>query len=204
MATYSITQNAVVEIQVLGRLHGQRTRNVFHYRYTGSTSLDGPTTLDALMDEFEAEILAGWFIVTSSEWMCDGVQCQLISPTRYRSRFKAIAQAGQVQGNSLPTTTCVVLRRTAILSGRRYQGRIYVAGVPTSSENDSQLSAAVLANWTGLASNLKEPLEGGTAVECFVPNLARTAPASGVTDVELTALDPILRIQRRREVGVGE
>lgn len=204
MASYNINQNAITEIQILGRLHGQRTRNVFHYRYTGTTPLDGPTTIDALLEEFQVEILEGIRGLLSNEWMCEALSGQLVAPVRYRVRFKVINQAGAVQQGSLPSTTCVVMRRTAILSGRKYQGRVYIPGIPTGSEQDSVLHPNVLVPWTDASISLKEPLSGGTAVEPFVPNLRRTAPASALEDVELTGLDTVLRIQRRREVGVGE
>jgi hypothetical protein len=204
MATYSISQNSIVEMQMLGTLHGQRTRNIFHYRYTGSTQLDGPTTLDALMDEFEAEIQTPLRLLLSNEWMNDGVMAQLISPTRYRARFKAVATAGGVVSSSLPSTSCVVLRRKAIASGRQYQGRVFIPGIPTQYEDNSRLGAGVIAGWTAAADLLKEPLEGGTAVEAFVPTITKIGPATALYDVDIVELDTILRSQRRREVGVGE
>lgn len=204
MATYSINQNGVIEIQILGTLHEQRTRNVFHYRYTGTTQLDGPTTIDALMDEFDTEVGAGLRSLQSADYVVNGVQAQLISPTRYRSRFKAISLPGGVQGASLPSSSCVVLRRRAIQSGKQFQGRIFVPGIPLSSTSESKLLPAQIAVWDLAATSLKEPLEGGTAVEAFVPTISKVGPATANYDVDSVFLDNVLRVQRRRELGVGE
>lgn len=204
MATYNISSQAVIQVQVLGRLHGQRTRNVFHYLYTGSTPLDGPTTLDELIDEFKLEVWDGFVALLSDEWRLENITAQALQPVRYRARVKNYIIQGGTVGNSLPTTSAVVCRRVGVVSGRRYQGRIFVAGIPAQSESDSTLAVAVRANWNTAALGLKEPLQGGTLTEPFIPVISTIPVVTPLDSVDLTSVDNNLRIQRRREIGVGE
>jgi hypothetical protein len=204
MATYPLPPQAVVEVQILGTLHGQRTRNTFHYLYTGSTPLDGPATLDALLTEFEQEVGNVILALQSNEQMCDGYQIQLIHPTRYRSRFLASATPGSVQSSSLPSTSTVVLGRQGIVAGRRYQGRIYVPGVPLNHEDNSKIAVGQINAWTLAAEKLKKVLKGATVNDVFVPVVSKKQVVTGLDSVELTSMDPVLRVQRRRELGVGE
>ena len=96
------------------------------------------------------------------------------------------------------------MRRAAILAGRRYQGRIYVAGIPVQSEQDSRLSDASAFSWDTAAPLLKEPLMGGTQTSPFIPIVSINTLTPGLDDVDTVAVDHTLRVQRRREVGVGE
>lgn len=205
MATYAINTGAIVECQIIGRLHGQRTRNTFHYRYGGTVAIpDGVAELTALLADFITTVASPMMALQSNEWEREATSIQVISPTRYRAIFDIGGGSGGVQGESLPSGVSVVLRRQAIAAGRQYQGRIYVPGIPVSQELDSQLTAAARDLWQTFAAQLAVPLDGPGSLDDFVPVVHFGADANALDAVHQVVCDENLRYQRRREVGVGE
>jgi len=202
---YIIPPGAVIQFQILGRLHGQRTRNVFHYRYAGSANVDdGAAELTALADDFHDEV--AFFILQqqSDEFTLEQIMAQAIAPTRYRAVFKDVNIPGAVEGNSVPSGVAVVLRRFAELSGRHFQGRVYIPGLPVASESDSQVLIDDRAAWSAVAQKFLTVLTGPEGGENYRMVVSTDIIVTSADEVFGAALDINLRYQRRREVGVGE
>lgn len=116
-------------------------------------------------------------------------------------------------GVSCPPATAVVARKRTGFIGRKYRGRNYYAGIPVGSTSVGQLTSGALAAWTAAVSALivNQPGFGGDGTPVFVPVIVGVAtkdegghPLSyRVTQVTATDVDPVLRQQRRREIGVG-
>lgn len=202
---YTIPVGAAVEIQMLGRLHGQRTRTTFHYLYKGSASApDAVVSLNALIDDFEATVASPIRTVTSEEWTHEFTTAQLIFPVRYRVVTRSVNVAGLVPGQSCPSGVSVVVRRTTERSGRRFQGRIYIPGFPVTWELDSEIDPSRRDDYDTLVANIPAVLEGNDVSEDFVPIVSKVPPFGNEDTITATLLDPILRYQRRREIAVGE
>lgn len=205
MAVYVMPVNAVVEIQIVGRLHGQTTRTTFHYRYSGiASSPDGATAIGDFLDNFDVQVGAKIRGLASNEWMHEYTTGQMINPTRYRAVFDDIGQNGVVVSNSCPSGTAVVISRQGLIADRKWNGRIYLPAVPTSIEDNSMIDGGAQGNYDPLLASMLVVLQGSVPAEQFTPIVGPKNPATALDDVLTTRLDPILRYQRRREIGVGE
>jgi len=207
---YALTAGSdyILEIQLVGRLHGQTTRNVFHYHFE-------PTAEIADGAGFVSNVLATWhtgvgaLIVSglSNEWSIRELTGQVVDPVRYRKEFADVAtldpNEGQIVANSLPSAVCAVVSMYGDVADPTFQGRKYFGGIPASYEEDSRLNQDGM-DWLSLAavgcSNML--LVAQTTVR---PTIAKTGAATALAR-QVTAAVPrdVLRIQRRREVGVGE
>jgi len=203
---YTIPNGSKIRVQVVGRLHGQRTRTTFSYLYTGAaTAPDGVAALTAMLTDFEDQIGVELKNVSSSEWDHEYTSAQVISPTRYRMVVQPINLQGAIAGNALPSAVAAVIKRTTDRAGRRYQGRIYLPGVPATYEDDSEIAVIKRPLYDTLAANMVTPLEGVDPGEDFTPVVSLEGAMIPAADtVRDAVLDPVLRYQRRREVGVGE
>jgi len=111
-----------------------------------------------------------------------------------------------------PSTAVVTRKRTAVL-GRKGRGRNYWPGVPMGSTSIGQLTSGAFAAWTTAWTAFLQTLtlsSGGGSV-AFNPVIvgidtkdeAGHALTYRVTDITSADVDPVLRQQRRREIGVG-
>lgn len=206
---YSIQAPALMEIQLVGRLHGQRTRNVFHYLYKPENIdlNDGRTAAENARDNFDVQVWNALQGLVSQEFTCEFITAQWVLPTRYRAVIQVNNEQGEVQGSSLPSYCAVVVSKYANNSGPIYQGRNYFAGIPVTSEADSLLSPAAFLAWDAFIDNLLIPLNLGLPEADVVLCTATPDsifPLNVATEVNDVVLKNVLRAQRRREVGVGE
>jgi hypothetical protein len=202
---YVIAQDHVVEAQVVGSLHGQTTRTTFHYRVNTPADIpDGREALDDWIIAFEAAVAAPLRFVQSAEFEHIHTTMQVIHPNRYRYVLAPVNMLGETSGQAMPSTCCVVVRRFAETSGRMFQGRIYLPGVPASIEDNSRIASAAVPLYDDVLVALKDTILGTPAEQELIPIVRYLPPVSGLNDVTGTALNRNLRSQRRREVGVGE
>lgn len=204
---YTIEPPALMEIQIVGRLHGQRTRNVFHYVYRNQDPIvDGNAVALAVAGEFVDQVYAALITMVSNEWTCEAVTAQWVQPIRYRMAHVVPETAvGVIVGNSLPAYCAAVISLYTELSGRPHQGRKYIAGVPSQYEENSNISDVYVDLLNDLGAMMTENLEvAGPAT--FEPTLTTPDSWPAVTEQAISDWVPrkILRVQRRREVGVGE
>ena len=203
---YTLPGDSLIQVQIMGFLHGQRTRNVFHYVKNNATVLDGRAALLEFGDWFQTfvnmPILAG----QSQEFLCEMLQLQAIFPTRYRAVQLGVHEQGAIEGNSLPSGVAAVVSTYAHQSGRPFQGRHYIPGIPVDRENDSQLNAAGNTWLTNVATALEGSYNSIAAGWTMTPVVSPNALPGIWTAYQLELATPrsILRYQRRREVGVGE
>lgn len=123
------------------------------------------------------------------------------------------SQAGSVTTTCCPPTVAVVIRKRTTLLGRAYRGRAFFAGIPIGSTSLGLLSEAAQAAWEAdLTSALAVTINSGeTGGPDFAPVLVgalRAVQPGPITSYRVTPivsadLDPVLRVQRRREIGVG-
>jgi hypothetical protein len=206
---YAINTPALLELQVVGLLHAQTTRNVFHYAKADTTTIaDGAAHLQAFSLAFTANLTAAMRGCASNEWSVQRVTYQWIKPTRYRQfEVQIFPNAGTVVQNSLPSGASICLSKTTRRSGVKWRGRTYLAGIPATFEDDSKVAAAAAAPLATLMT-LLSGVQTINGVPMY-PWVNKDAPTGQTTDTEDHTIDsviyrPPLRYQRRREVGVGE
>ena len=206
---YVIGDSSIIEVQMIGLLHGQTIRNVFHYLYPpGEPALpDGRAELVALLADFESEIWTPLKALTSEEYRLRFLTAQVVVPTRRRAVISAIDELGSVSGNALPSYCAVVVSKFADTAGPKFQGRNYFAGIPSVHEEDSRLEETAYNSWVTFSSQLASAMDGDSDVDIFLPTIQGPTTEDTISDafaVTGVAVKDVLRAQRRREFGVGE
>lgn len=208
---YPIGANSILEIQIVGRLDGQTTRNVFHYWYpTGS---DGITDGEQAASDFAADFSGNVYVALTSlictSWNLQYIQSQWIQPTRWRAVQQSatdlgVPQTGVIATACTPSGAAVVVSKYSEHAGHSFQGRNYFAGIPVSSLTNSVLNSLAQGNWDLFALTLLDTIVtsiGDAAVPVVIAQ-----GAAGSTDhiVSTVTAQDTVRYQRRREVGQGE
>lgn len=206
-----IEQGDLVLATLRMTLHGQRCLCTFWYYaladYPNQEEVD-------LAGEFAAawntQNQPGCSIPMSNELQFDHVRAQVIRPNNTNTPQRwayadvvATEPLGQVAEGSLPSTVTAVYRRRTVLAGRRYRGRIYIPGIPVTYEDNSQLNQvgydAISDNWDSAV--LEAVIVNGNE---YRPCITNAPLHSRITEITAASVDSVLRVQRRREVGVGE
>jgi hypothetical protein len=201
-----VATNDIFEIRLVGNLHGQVCINTFRYvmdRASGTGTID----MEPMLDDFRSAVWANLRNCMSVEYSGAKLFIQKIAPVRLVS-FESVLDpgAGDVAGTSAPSTVTMVFRRKLLLAGRRYQGRVFIPGVPTANILNSQLTAAFLASqevedtFVGMLDVLEAQVGIEGIPSLAVPNGTSWDNRGAINAIEL---DPVLRSQRRREVGRG-
>jgi len=204
--TYTLHAGDLIQLQIVGKLHGQRIRTVLHYAFAGDDHLDGEAALESLDAVFEDFVLTTFLAFQSVEYRCDYIFAQVIKPVRYRPVVLTVEANGTVEGSSCPSGVAAVVSRYGTPAGPQYQGRTYVAGVPVSSETDSKLIPAAVDLLDAIGAATAEPLLVGLGGNSAVPLTSGnvTTPVSITYQVQQYLPREELHYQRRRAVGRGE
>jgi len=201
---YVLNDKDIAEIQIIGRLHGQETRNTFHYYIaTASPIADGKAALTTLVNSFLSPVYEKILDFQSDDWTCSAVTVQKVSTTRMRLiKVTPSDLIGNHSGLSCPSTTAAVVSRYCEEAGRSFQGRIFIPGVPLNLEENSLVNEEGMELLDIVATALKATITISGGVDA-IPTLSKGAH-DPVTQrvVDATASDK-LRVQRRREVGLG-
>lgn len=191
--------NDIYRVTIVGNLHGQDIQTVLHYRESVTAGANGQPSLAAAVDAaFAANVLT----VISSEYTYELTLAQKIYPgiPQFPTANGTGTGTGGVGGGSLPTTVTAVVKKRTTLAGPRYRGRVFQAGIPLSYEFDSTITVAgriaLLNGWSTVLTGL---VAGGYT---FTPIIWHKDTLL-FDDVNQLAMDLPLRVQRRREVGVG-
>lgn len=206
---YQINPNAVIEIQLVGRLHGQTTRNVFHHYLPGGGApiADGAAAALDAAEFYRDTHWAQLRLSLSNQFSLQYITAQWIKPNRYRQVVLAPpvspGDKGADAAESSPSGCAAVISFYSELAGKRYRGRKYFAGVPNGSIVQSILESGVLDSFQTLGNNLLQSI--ATGANLLPPTLAKTdtPPPAAQVILQAVARDTV-RYQRRREVGVGE
>lgn len=201
MPTYPLEAGDIVEHRLIGTLFGQTVMMTEHYLIGTGTPATGDLAdfQDAWLDERWAEDLS---VSVSVDLIGVTSEAQVIFPVRkVVNDVPGNPTGGQKTGSSVPPSTAVVLRKRTVLAGPAHRGRIFVPGIPFEDTAAGQVDVAVRPDWQGLANGVTNQIE-------FAGRVARPiiwSTQTGVNRGEITqgVLDPVLRTQRRREIGKG-
>lgn len=212
MAAPEVARNDWVEVNLVGRYHGQVCITTHLYLHSGESQAGMTLDLEQVADEF---LLVFWTDPApryrdklSSAYTLTAVTAQIISPVRsilWPAAPQAADAPGLVAGASLPSGVAAVVRRRGNIGDRHNYGRVYLPGLSVTYVLDSQLTQlgkdALQVVADAMATDQLVPGTGGNAI--FQPHILNKAniPASRI--VTHGQVDPIVRYQRRREVGVG-
>lgn len=200
--------NDVWQMTMVGKLHGQTTRNVFNYVVTDEPTVPIVTDveLDTLLTAMVASVWTGALqTFISDEFELQYLTMQRIKPIRYIAAIKSVGEAGGVAGKSLPTECALVLKRLTELAGKTNRGRVYIAGIASENEADSAFTINPDGVEMGKAlSFLNDDLQ--IAADGVIRPIIWSAASPTVINrfVVTAEMEVPVRAQRRRQLGVGE
>lgn len=130
-------QNDCYQVRIVGRMEGQETNNVLHFRYlSGASDVDVDLHLiQVLMQCFITHVLP----VLASAWTLERVVWKRVSPTVGPEiiSIPVGAGAGGTPTAALPSFCSAVLSIRTKEGGRRKRGRMYIAGLPEAETTNS-------------------------------------------------------------------
>lgn len=208
MAFPNLALNDVLQLTIRGFLHGQRTINTFYYKVT-TVSISDPTSgYDDLFAQFETVMWSVLRLRLSNELNSVKFRAQKIfpAPRIIFDEYTPTNDTGGAALTSMPTSVAVVVRRRNSTSGRSHQGRIFVPGLPTTHETDSRIAAAQQAAWAVFSVLMLGSLTGadGWVFQPVHRRRLASTPFWAFETIDFTSTDDVLRVQRKREIGVGE
>lgn len=206
---YPIAANDIVEIRITGLLFNQRTITTFHYTST-TGGAGSPDDMEDLLDQFLPAVYDTFIDCVTEDWTSGRVQGQVISPVR---KIALTTLPGATQGTvatpTLPGNNAAVLYRRTNLAGRDQQGRIFMPAVPQAWVTAGAINGTGTTAYGPMAGNLYAPLDVGGRI--YLPvivgyvDVPPTPPFYTTRGVVTNAgVNPVVRSQRRREIGVGQ
>lgn len=194
---------AILEVRLRGFIHGQETVNVFHYAAAQAVS-DAVGELDLLKTAANSALVQKLRLYTTTEMAGMRTDLQWVYPTRTVANLGSTpGQVGNLAGASVTSGATLVVRRTTQLAGRKYRGRIYLPGLPASYFTISQLNntvpAAFYDDLTGMVTGSLTAANGNV----YNPVIWSWKNKTVSTPIVAGAVDPVIRYQRRREIGKG-
>lgn len=200
---FPVSMFSILEVRLSGNLAGQFVETTWHY-VAAVAFTDGGAAQDMMAADFEAKVWTPIRGGTSVDLTNVRITTQWIYPIRYVARTRSPMQStGFDTSAALPSGAAIVLRRRSNLSGRKFRGRVFLPGIPYNSTFNSQLTAAWLTangfniQTAGVAA-LESPVGTGNPPVVW----SATHPIDR-TLIDQAFVDPVVRYQRRREVGVG-
>jgi len=201
---YAIANGDFIECQFVYQYNGQTFRNVFHFRKsTGPSISDGASFLQSLISYLDVTWWDNLRANLSTELTLRYITAQVVNPFRYRLEKAPPTNAtGSLSVEATPPSSTVNVQRWAQRSGRKYQGRIYIPGLPRDAQLLGVLKPDPLDALSTFAALIVLPITiAGSQLDQY---LNTTGTDVLLQQVIGTAVDPVLRSQRRREIGKGE
>lgn len=201
---YTVPADAIAEMQYRYKLGGQQLINVFHYKLNDET-LDGRAVIEEAATEFYNAV--GLFIAArqTTEVSDIHVRGQWVYPIRY-AFYKYIPDttAGVEDPPTLSIGTSIVLKKISDLAGHSHRGRVFVGGAPVSDAVVGTLTSGALGNWGTVAGKMVLDVDLPINLRIIEPVIWSYTDPTHADEIVQTNADPVLRYQRRREVGSGE
>jgi hypothetical protein len=194
--------NDLVQANLVSTCFGQTLINsMWYYAFSGPGSVT--TLLHAInttvMPQFKANLSADVTFVR-----LDGAK--VFPLPRAFTVSLSLATPGTAAAPTVTLNACMTITKQTAFAGRKYRGRWFVSGLPTAATAGGQLTAAALTNFQGLANALAEDLTDTDGTVWNTVLLHGRIPGTGsptYTPIVNARANPILRNQRRRQIGIG-
>jgi hypothetical protein len=213
MATPAAT-NDCWQVRVQGRMEGQVTENVLHFKTLSDTDDIETRLIVVLLNCFVTHLIP----VITSAWQLERIVWKQVTPVLgvehvYTTGLPAV---GAGNAAALPSFNSAVLSLRSLLGGRSHRGRMYICGIPEAATINSAFDTTN-AYWTALVNFAACLVTGFVFHDPVGPNHQQlsiysrkiggaTFPygLSGFTAVE--TVNPVTQIgtTRSRKVGRGE
>lgn len=201
---YTINNGAIMQVNFIGLMYGQRVMNTMHYRYEGPIVASGLTYLTTLLGvnpQMQA-LQTAWRNCMSEDVKECNVLGQWIYPQRYRVYHVPMAGGfgGQGVGSTANVGSCISM--VADTASRHGIGNKHIPGLSTDSADLGYLTPAAKLRNQGLADNMVTTIvHAGGALNPVIYN--RADPTASLPIIG-SIVHETIRVQRRRTVGVGK
>lgn len=198
----AIPHGGYVQFEYIGFLFGQTTINTFTYQWLHTTlvaDLEWTAAESAIDDALRDNFLA----CLSEEW--EGVATRVYNPspasTEAAFLFPMTEDGLVAEGSEPPAVAGVITKRTS-LKGPRGRGRVFLPAVPISFHENGRLTSTGVGLYNDLGDSMQAPVPILDPEGNLVPVVYSRVALNGAAIVDCSA-QPILRSQRRRQIGVG-
>lgn len=200
---YPINEGSVLEVQYRYRLQGQQLINVFHYE-SGLNIVDGRAAAEEAALAFYNGLGSTIQVLQTTDVTDVRIRAQWVNPTRYAFiEYIPDATIGAKLPPTLSIGTSVVLKKISELAGQAHRGRVFVGGGPVADAVIGTLTEAATEAWQEAAGFLTANIELVANPSILVPIIWSYTQPLGKDRIFEGSVDPVLRYQRRREVGSG-
>lgn len=193
----------IYQLTIIQRLQTQVVENVLHYKVT--VDADGDT-LEGALHAYAATYfmpLAG--ASQSSDLTYQKSRAQKIWPLPARVASEEVMYGnGLIELQSLPAEVAAVVTKQSILAGRRYRGRIYIAGIPSTLvlQVSGLWNDSLVATLQTLGVSLARDVTAVGVPGTLRPIIYHRADHTNTEIANCLARD-VPRVQRRRQIGRG-
>lgn len=198
----------VVRLRLHYRLFGQLCQSGMHFQF-----LTIGATATGLATDFDTNLVATFAAAVAADVSYESITVEAVAPPTLATIERDISPdvAGTQVGEALPPANAAVFSLRTPNKGRRYRGRFYLSGIERTFGNAGQVDGAGLTALQALATALDARYGvGGTSADYRMvvhspEDLTAEPPRVGTitTDVTSIVVDPVIRTQRRRQIGVG-
>jgi hypothetical protein len=203
----------IVKVRTRGRLLGSNVEFGVHIRYntTSATAAD-------LAASWAATVIPMVKAASVSDCNWDRLTVSDTDPNGAESYDLPLTQPnpGDILGDPLPPQDAAVISlRTGVKGGRR-RGRFYFPGITETTNQDGRMQGTQLTAIQALANGLINAYgPSGTENDYRLvvyspevltfkpPRTPKPRPGTIITNVTSYTVDPVIRTQRRRSIGVG-
>jgi hypothetical protein len=210
MPAAPIALGDIVQVIVGSTAFGQQALNVVYYRATGNM---GPNSYAASLSDLVASVLVDPVTGIVPELLkCIGpnvtvnfVQAQKVYPVREIPLRQIAASAGQHADDCDAFNVSAVILKKSETSGRGRTGSFHVAGIPSTAYALGSLTTAYRTILSGLRVAIGLPQDSLVPGSDWRPVIYSPGMGVGFNQHEIieTAINPYVRVMRRRTVGVG-
>lgn len=204
---YSIPSGAIIEVTISGRQDGQQVLNVYHYYMEKEGGIDdGRAAAEGVMSTFcnAGGPFDTWLNCVTNQVDNVLVYAQWITPQRFKKvpRVAAAPTEGAVLLDGLPSNCQASITLRGEQADRHNTGRKAMPGVPVAWVTNSVINAVDQATYDTHAQTLLATQLGAEG-ERYTPVIFnRRTPELSPIIVE-AFIQPTIRVERRRTVGVG-
>jgi hypothetical protein len=203
----------VVRLRTRGTLLGSRVEFGVWIQYTTAEA----DAVD-LCASWTAEVMPAVLAATSSDCNWDSLYVSDPDVDGAESVNFPLTQPnpGTQVGDSLPPQDAVVIGLRTGEKGGRKRGRIYVPGITEAGSTNGVLASAQRTAMQGLGQQIIETygptgtnpqyrlvIYSPEVLTFAPPKPKKPRPGTIITPVRSFAMDPVIRTQRRRSIGVG-
>lgn len=194
----------VVTLRVVGRYQSQNIVNTLHYQIAAQAANE-QTVLDNLLIGWEADLEVLWLARHLDTYELVGLKAFNKVGAAKTPAFRAIATAGSVVGEEVPSSVCRTLTLYTASAKHRRRGRLMLSGTAVAmlETDDGAVTSMEQASLDTLGTTLLATIEqAGDEFNLVIPATA-VDPVEPITDAKGRPTPSLIKSRRIREFLVG-